>query len=77
MSEVTQLTPLHKRILEEIRQGNPSGAKGYPRTYDAGTSELQAAQELANLGFVFHDSSDHPAGWYLSAKSYGIFWGPK
>lgn len=77
MSKATQLTALQKRVLEEIRRGNPRGPKGYPRTYDVGTPELATAQELDDLGYVFHDSSDHPAGWYLTAKSYGVFWGPK
>lgn len=71
MSKVTQLTPLQRRVLEEIRQGNPSGPKGFPRTYHMETPELEAAIELAELGYVVHDSSDHPAGWYLTEKAYG------
>lgn len=67
MSEERQLTALQQGVLEQIRRGIPS-PKGYPRTYELGTPELMAAKELAEMGLVFYDSSDHPAGWYLTAK---------
>lgn len=77
------LTDMQQRVIHEIKTGKASPV-GYPRNYDGGTPELDAAKSLEELGLVYHSGdqigqyrSPSPVGWHLTAEGIKLLQVPR